>query len=134
MDKVLGKGTDEPGIHVRMSIVESRGKYLAGKDAVRFASGRKARCPYVTGQVGTTPVTTTADTAGGEPELIAPPRTTLPEKIGDGSGLGQANSPAENQLVAEIVAPSQGIAPGDYPAWGSLLLGPSLRGTQVVLQ
>ena len=28
----------------------------------------------------------------------------------------------------------QGIAPGDYPSWASLLLGPALRGTQVVLK
>jgi phospholipid/cholesterol/gamma-HCH transport system substrate-binding protein len=135
MDKVLGKGTDEPGLHVRLNVVPSRGKYLAGKDAVKFASGKTARCPYVTGGVGTTPVrNTTTSAASDEPEVIAPPRTALPERIGAGDGLGQANSPAENQLVAEIVAPSQGIAPDDYPSWSSLLLGPSLRGTQVVLK
>lgn len=135
MDKVLGKGTDEPGLHVRLNIVESRGKYLAGKDAVTYASGRTARCPYVTGGVGTTPASAqSASATSGEPEVIAPPRTTLPEQIGEGMGLGQANSPAENQLVAEIVAPTQGIAPGDYPSWASLLLGPALRGTQVVLK
>ena len=131
MDKVLGKGTNEPGIHVRLNIVESRGKYLAGKDAVRFASGKSARCPYVTGGVGTSPASAAA---GGEPETIAPPRTTLPSRIAGGAGLGQANSPAENQLLAELVAPSQGIAPSDYPDWSSLLLGPSLRGTKVVLK
>jgi phospholipid/cholesterol/gamma-HCH transport system substrate-binding protein len=133
MDKVLGKGTDEPGLHVRLNVVQSRGKYLAGKDAVTFASGKTPRCPYVTGRVGTTPVTH-ASVDADTPETIAPPRTTLPERIGAGDGLGQANSPAENQLVAEIVAPSQGLAPDDYPSWSSLLLGPSLRGTQVVLQ
>jgi phospholipid/cholesterol/gamma-HCH transport system substrate-binding protein len=135
MDKVLGKGTDEPGMHVKLNVVPSRGKYLAGKDAVKFASGRSPRCPYVTGDVGTTPVKSAGQAAAsGQPEVIAPPRTTLPERIGSGDGLGQANSPAENQLVAEIVAPSQGIAPDDYPSWSSLLLGPSLRGTQVVLK
>ncbi|KAA1380131.1 MCE family protein [Aeromicrobium fastidiosum] len=131
MDKTLGKGTDEPGLHLRLNIVPSRGKYLAGKDAVKFASGKSARCPYVTGQVGTTPA---AAAASGDPETIAPPRTAIPERIGDNAGLGQANSPAENQLVAEIVAPTQGLAPDDYPSWSSLLLGPSLRGTQVVLK
>lgn len=131
MDKVLGKGTDEPGVHVRLNIVESRGKYLAGKDAVKFASGKSARCPYVTGGVGTSPASAAT---GDEPETIAPPRTTLPSRIAGGAGLGQANSPAENQLLAELVAPSQGIAPSDYPDWSSLLLGPSLRGTKVVLK
>ncbi len=134
MDKVLGKGTDEPGLHVRLNVVPSRGKYLAGKDAVTFASGKPARCPYVTGKVGTTPVRSAVAEPDAEPEAIAPPRTALAERVGAADGLGQANSPAENQLVAEIVAPSQGIAPDDYPAWSSLLLGPSLRGTQVVLR
>ena len=85
----------------------------------------------MTGQVGKKPA---AAAASGDPETIAPPRTAIPERIGDNVGLGQANSPAENQLVAEIVAPTQGLAPDDYPSWSSLLLGPSLRGTQVVLK
>ena len=56
------------------------------------------------------------------------------ERIGSGTGLGQANSPAENQILAELLAPAQGMAPSDYPGWSSLLLGPSLRGTKVVLK
>lgn len=132
MDKALGKGTDEPGLHVRLDVVESRGKYLAGKDTVKYASGRSPRCPYVTGQVGTKPA---SSGSAAEPETIAPPRATAPQAIASaGAGLGQANSPAENQLVAEIVAPTQGIAPDDYPRWSSLLLGPTLRGTKVVLK
>src|SRR3546814_1021520 len=50
MDRTLGKGSDEPGIHVRLNVVESRGKYLTGKDAPRYSTSGKTRCPYVTGQ------------------------------------------------------------------------------------
>ena len=49
------------------------------------------------------------------------------------NGLGIANSPAENEVIAELVAPTMGIAPSDFPKWGSLLLGPVLRGTSIEL-
>lgn len=60
--------------------------------------------------------------------------STNPEADLAAAGLGEANSPGENQLIAELVAPSVGMAPSDYPKWGSLLLGPVLRGTEVTLR
>ncbi|MEO9240088.1 MAG: ABC transporter substrate-binding protein, partial [Jatrophihabitantaceae bacterium] len=47
------------------------------------------------------------------------------------AGLGTANSPQENQLIAELVAPTMGISPSSFPDWSSLLLGPALRGAVV---
>ena len=38
MDRALGKGTDEPGLHAEISVVPSRGRYTS-KDAIRFRSG-----------------------------------------------------------------------------------------------
>src|SRR5699024_7502158 len=149
MDKNLGKGTGEPGIHVTLNIVESRGKYLAGRDNVTYSSGEKPRCPYVTGGAGTKPAPAAAD-AGAQPktqsaeqsgdddrklmQLPAPPISAA-EAPGLGlTGLGPANSPGENQLIAELIAPTVGKAPSQCPEFGSLLLGPVLRGTQVTLQ
>lgn len=133
MDKVLGKGTDEPGLHVKLSVVKSRGKYLAGKDAPTFPTEGKARCPYVTGDPAA------RGSSAGE-ELVAPsniqtpPRRFSPEVLSAATGLGDANSPSENRLIAELVAPTLGMAPADYPQWSSLLLGPVLRGAKVSLQ
>ena len=129
MDKTLGQGTDQPGVHVRLNVVKSRGKYLPGKDAVTYESGGKARCPYITGD----------DARGGEPPSIpAPPNRALSEHLGNqtgsAAGLGEANSPAENQLISELLAGEQGHAPDDYPDWASLVVGPTLRGAQVVIQ
>ncbi|WP_097925577.1 MCE family protein, partial [Streptomyces sp. wa1063] len=43
MDKALGKGTDEPGLHVSIKSVPSKGKYVPGKDTpVYSASGGPA--------------------------------------------------------------------------------------------
>lgn len=131
MDKNLGKGTDEPGLHVQLNVVPERGKYVAGRDTVKFSSGGTPRCPYVTGQTGTTAA---RNASAPVPETIAPPRGDFARRTASGAGLGQANSPAENQMVAELIAPTQGIAPTDYPRWASLLLGPTLRNTKVTLQ
>lgn len=142
MDRTLGKGTAEPGIHVQLNVVKARGKYLPGKDKPSFETGGKARCPYVTGRTGARPASTnvlsgsssaTASARAAEPETIAPPPKTQATGI-DSGGLGDVNSPAENQLLAELLAPTQGLAPAEYPAWSSLLLGPTLRDTKVTLQ
>lgn len=130
MDKALGKGTKEPGIHVRLNVVAARGRYLPGKDKVRYDSGGKAHCPYATGA---------ARVAPGSPEAIpAPPSRALAEQLGQQvgaiDGLGQANSPGENQFIAELVGPTLGLAPSEYPKWGSLLVGPTLRNAKVTLQ
>ncbi len=134
MDSLLGKGTDEPGLHVQLNVVDSRGKYLPGRDAPRFSSGGSPRCPYVEGRTGTKPVS--ARTAAAVPETIAPPPSPEVRRqvTGGTPDLGAANSPGENQLIAELVAPTQGLAPAEYPAWSSLLVGPSLRGTEVSLR
>lgn len=135
MDKTLGKGTTEPGIHVRLNVVASRGKYLPGKDAVKYSSGGKARCPYVTGQTGTKPASDKVTKVVGEadePAAIAPPPADTLNSLA-ATGLGNANSPGENQLIAELLAPTQAMAPSEFPDWGSLLVGPTLRNTKVML-
>lgn len=157
MDKALGKGTDEPGMHAVLTVMPARSKYLVGKDDITFTKGTPPpRCPYITGQVGTSLARVEAPTSGSAPSWpadedsaaadAAARRTGEPEQIGPPpgdnaqsylralGGLGDANSPGENELIAELVAPTQGMAPADYPDWSSLLLGPSLRNTKVVLK
>jgi phospholipid/cholesterol/gamma-HCH transport system substrate-binding protein len=137
MNENLGKGTDEPGMHVVLKVVESRGKYLAGKDKPTYTTGKKPRCPYITGKVGTKPAKAQngdklAADDEQEPESISPPPTDRHTALA-ATGLGDANSPAENQLIAELLAPTQAMAPSEYPSWASLLVGPTLRNTKVTL-
>lgn len=174
MDKTLGKGTKEPGMHVVLNVEPSRGKYVAGKDKPVHATGGP-RCPYQTGQTGTTPAPRTAasgnhpaaDLAGTPtssptssptgtptssptgtpsrhvgattddrpPTIPAPPSDALEQQVTSAAnGLGQVNSPAENQMIAELVAPTVGLSPASYPDWSSLLIGPLLRGAEVTLK
>lgn len=133
MDTLLGKGTDEPGIHVKLSIVASRGKYLPGRDAPVWQSGKAPRCPYVTGQTGTRPAR--IDGAAQPAQIAPPPNLQLQRQVlSEGAGLGEQNSPAENQMIAELLAPSAGMSPQAYPKWASLMVGPLLRGRGVVIQ
>lgn len=131
MDKVLGKGTDEPGVHVVLNVTPSRGKYVLGRDDPTWATSGAPRCPYQDGSVKPASQRR-AGGAGSEPERIGPPPSSrVREAFATSLGLGEANSPAENRLIAELMAPEAGVSPADYPAWGSLLVGPLLRGAEV---
>ncbi|MFE6993753.1 MCE family protein, partial [Streptomyces pharetrae] len=114
MDKALGKGTDRPGIHVDVTTVPSRGAYRPGRDTPVYDSDGGPRChpvPYLG--------------AAAEPAVQAYPAT--------GDELGPANTPQENDLVNELLAPAAGRPPAELPDWSSLLVGPAYRGTEVTL-
>lgn len=106
MDRALGKGTDEHGLHVTVTVVPSRGKYVPGRDRPVYD-------------------------AGGGPHCYAVPYTGVPAAADD---LGVANSPGENDLVNELVAPGTGEPPRSLPDWSSVLVGPLYRGAEVRLK
>ncbi|WIY06294.1 MCE family protein [Amycolatopsis mongoliensis] len=83
MEKALGKGTNEPGLHVTLTVQDPRGKYVPGRDTPRFDATGGPKC-Y----------------GGG---AAAP-------GAADGD-LGPANSPGERQLVAELLKPTLGDVP-----------------------
>ena len=111
MNSALGKGTDEPGLHVTMQVVPARTPY---RSTTGYDASGGPSCPQVTAA-----------------ESSATALGTGLSRIG---GIGTVNSPQENQVIAELVAPSTGRTPADFPHWGSLLLGPALRGTTVTLR
>ncbi|MFJ1868702.1 MCE family protein [Streptomyces sp. NPDC088097] len=115
MDKALGKGTDQPGLHVNVVTVPSRGAYVPGRDTPSYTAGGGPHCypvPYL-----------------GVPVAPAARATAAAEQ-----NLGPANSPQENDLLNELLAPATGKTPGDLPDWSSLLAGPAYRGAEVVLK
>lgn len=128
MDKTLGKGTGEPGIHVVLNVTPDRGRYVLGKDDPVHRTTGAPRCPYQDGSVK--PVGSRA--SGDAPAQILPPPSDRVQRIfAEATGLGEANSPAENQLIAELMSAEAGVTPADYPTWSSLLVGPLLRGAEV---
>ncbi|WP_320777868.1 MCE family protein [Streptomyces sp. CRN 30] len=115
MDEALGKGTDRPGIHVDVTTVPSRGAYVPGRDTPAYDSGGGPRCYPV-------------------PYLGASAAPAVRASAAAGQDLGPANSPEENDLVNELLAPAAGKRPGDLPDWSSLLVGPAYRGAEVTLE
>jgi phospholipid/cholesterol/gamma-HCH transport system substrate-binding protein len=111
MDRALGAGTDEPGLHVTLRVVPARQPYASGPSL--DATGAP-RCPQVSVAAANSPAVGAA--------------------LSRGAGIGTENSPQENQVISELVAPGVGKRPSQFPKWGSLLLGPALRGTRVTLR
>ena len=122
MDKVLGAGTGEPGLHVEASVTESRGKYVPGVDDPVYDATGGPRC-YPSGVAPTVGVVAAPTGSAGHPLLP-----------GAGGDLGLPNSPQEQELIATLVAQPAGLAPGDVPGWSSVLVGPLYRGTEVTLR
>ncbi|MFC7921604.1 MCE family protein [Streptomyces cinereoruber] len=115
MDKALGKGTNRPGLHVNVTAVAPRGAYVPGRDTPSYGSGGGPRCHPV-------------------PYLGAPAAPAAQASAAAGQDLGPANSPQENDLVNELLAPAAKKRPGDLPDWSSLLAGPAFRGAEVTLR
>lgn len=108
MDRALGKGTGEHGLHVTVHVVPSLGEYVPGRD---------------------TPV---YDAGGGPHCYSVPYRGT----VTDGTDLGVVNSPGENDLVNALLTPTGGAAKPKtgLPDWSSVLVGPIYRGTEVTVR
>ncbi|SDX53398.1 phospholipid/cholesterol/gamma-HCH transport system substrate-binding protein [Amycolatopsis xylanica] len=121
MDKALGKDSDEPGLHVDITVTESRGKYVPGKDDPVYTASGGPRC-YPSGVV---PSQGTA---------AAPPGSEAHPLMPGQDDLGVPNSPQERELLASLVAPQLGVPTGQVPDWSSVLVGPLYRGTEVNLK
>ncbi len=130
INKVLGQGSTQPGLHVHVNVqqplgnaAEPLGNYKPGRDTPKFGDNLGPHCysvPFhgITLNDGASPVTnfgTAASTSAA------------------GTGLTLANTPAENELVNEISAPALGVTPRSLPGWSSVLVGPLYRGRQVRL-
>ncbi|WP_020668699.1 MCE family protein [Amycolatopsis nigrescens] len=113
VEKALGKGTNEPGLHVQISVQPARGKYVPGKDDVRYPPGSGPRC-YGQG----------AGASGGGQSASA----------FAADDLGLVNSPADRQMVSELMGPALGIQPAEVPDWSSVLVGPLFRGAEVTIK
>ena len=147
VDKIFGAGTDEPGLHITMEIVANRGKYVPNQDEPEFNDKRGPRCydfvngpkpfpqyppdgPVKDGSVPP-PAAKTSDEGLNPPAAAASTAPASTSSQAAGGDLGVMNSPAESDFVSALLAPSMGVEPGAVPEWGSLLVGPVLRGAEV---
>ncbi|HEX5117196.1 MAG TPA: MCE family protein [Pseudonocardiaceae bacterium] len=132
VNKVLGKGTSRPGLQVSLHPVRSLGRYIPGRDTPKFGDNSGPHCYPV-------PLTGVALHDGTKPGVAQPAiRSGTQVPAADPSTpvgvLGLANSPAENEFINELVAPSVNQPPQSLPDWSSVLVGPVFRGTEVTLK
>lgn len=140
-DAAFGKGTDKPNVtRVTIEITASRGKYLPGVDTPRYDDKRGPRCYPVAHPPAVFPqYPEGGGLKDGSSKPPAPKNNrpqdfpnTLPQSVTSQQQI--ANSPAEQELIAALVAPGLGVPPSQVPAWSSLLVGPLFRGTEVTVQ
>jgi len=134
-DAAFGKGTNQPGIHITLEITANRGKYVPGEEP-QYLDDRGPRCypivpifpeyapdgPFQDGS-------THPAAAVGQPG----PQYSNFGMIPSSFDMGVPNSPGERQVVSELVAAQDGTSPSAVPAWGSMLVGPLYRGSEVAL-
>jgi phospholipid/cholesterol/gamma-HCH transport system substrate-binding protein len=152
VDKLLGKGTNQPGLHVQAVVVpplgpDNIGRYVAGQDTPKFGDNLGPHCysiPFkgITLNDGATPSNAAATSvpagtpgkAGRQPaeRLGAGRQPAGPQAHTTAARI--AGSPAETELVRELTGMELGRSPALIPAWGSLLTAPLFRGTTVTLR
>ncbi|GAA2809708.1 MCE family protein [Saccharopolyspora taberi] len=143
--KVFGEGTPEPGLHITLEVTANRGKYIPNRDEPEFADKRGPRCYALTPLPD--PIPEYPPDGPFKDGSVPPPASkpaengVMPPSMGEdflpagtssqSADLGVVNSPAERDFVSALLAPTMGVEPGEVPGWGSLLVGPTLRGAEV---
>jgi phospholipid/cholesterol/gamma-HCH transport system substrate-binding protein len=136
INRVLGAGTSQPGLHVHVNVVRSLGPYVAGRDTPIFGDNTGPHCypipfPGVSLNDGASPPAGSGALTNGSAYSVSAAGTAAAGGVGQ--GLSLANSPQEAELINEISAPALGVPASSLPGWSSLLVGPLYRGRVVRL-
>lgn len=150
VDKAFGKGSNQPGLHATIEITVNRGPYQPNQDAPAYDENRGPRCydlhpapnpfpqyapdgPMNDGSSHPPPARTANDGLLPPSSAQSVLGNTTPQDAAS-DGLGLPNSSAEEGFLAELVGPSVGVAPQNFPSWSSELIGPLFRGAEVTIK
>jgi phospholipid/cholesterol/gamma-HCH transport system substrate-binding protein len=157
VDKLLGKGSNQPGLHVQMIVVpplgpNQIGRYVAGKDTPVYGDNLGPHCypipfPGITLNDGAAPSNPASGPASTPAQATQPGHGTQ-HRTQPGHATGPAatqahttaaqgqlaGSPTEAELVRELTGMALGRPVSQIPDWGSLLTAPLFRGTTVSLR
>ncbi|MGH3159231.1 MAG: MCE family protein [Streptosporangiaceae bacterium] len=143
INRVLGAGTDQPGLHATVNVEEpqanssdSVGQYTYPKDSPVYRDNSGPHCyptPFagVTLDDGASPAGSSSTAQTGNPTSAGGSTASTGSTASAGS---LANSPEENEFVNELAGASLGEAPSSLPNWSSILVGPLYRGKEVRLK
>jgi phospholipid/cholesterol/gamma-HCH transport system substrate-binding protein len=129
MNKALGQGTGEPGLHVSVTVVPSLGRYLPDRDTPVYGDNTGPDCYPV-------PFTgiTLHDGTSSPASPASPASAASAAGTAVSASTGPDGTPQDSELVREVAALELGRPPSAVPGWSSLLLGPLYRGATVDLR
>jgi phospholipid/cholesterol/gamma-HCH transport system substrate-binding protein len=141
VDKLLGKGTKQPGLHVQAVIVpplgnNNIGRYLPGADTPQYGDNLGPHCypvPFkgITLNDGTTAATNLPGLPGDGVTTRSARRPGTGRPAAPVSTTALAGSPLESEFVRELAGLQLHKAPRSLAPWSSLLLAPLFRGATV---
>ena len=117
-------GGKQPGLHITLEFINSRGKYVPGNEPQLVRGG-----PHCYGLPNPARPFPGVDFPDGAPaQGPAGPAHTADRAAYHASGVGSA---AETKLISALLSGSYGDDPAKVPALATLLAGPLLRGSEV---
>ncbi|WP_039802000.1 MCE family protein [Nocardia araoensis] len=140
IDRIFGKGTDNPGSRVSIELTNTRGKYLPNQDEPRWLDTRGPWCipemplgvdpgQYTGGPNNdgsyAVPSRNPGDQQTGHlepPQFGVHPASKMPTIAG---------SPMEQQSLGAIYGAANGVAPDQVPGWVTRVGAPAFRGSEV---
>ncbi|MFD8248560.1 MCE family protein [Nocardia sp. NPDC059691] len=140
IDRIFGKGTDNPGSRVTIELTNTRGKYLPNQDEPRWLDTRGPWCipemplgvdpgQYTGGPNNdgsyAVPSRNPGDQQTGHlepPQFGVHPASKMPTIAG---------SPMEQQSLGAIYGAANGVAPDQVPGWVTRVGAPAFRGSEV---
>jgi phospholipid/cholesterol/gamma-HCH transport system substrate-binding protein len=147
IDKAMGKGTNQPGLHATIEVTVNRGPYIAGQDEPKFDDKRGPRC-YDMKQFPVPFPQNPPDGAIKDGSTPPPPARSVNDGLSpsnnaanaggyNGSGAtggDPAYSAGEQDFLSQLIGPQVGLQASDVPSWSSLLVGPLYRGAEVTVK
>ncbi|MGW4719941.1 MCE family protein [Nocardia sp. NPDC004260] len=140
IDRIFGKGTDNPGSRVTIELTNTRGKYLPNQDEPRWLDTRGPWCipemplgvdpgQYTGGPNNDGSYAVPSRNPGDQqtshlepPQFGVHPASKMPTIAG---------SPMERQSLGAIYGAANGVAPDQVPGWVTRVGAPAFRGSEV---
>jgi len=122
-------GGKQPGLHITLEFVNSRGKYVPGNEPRYVGSaGGQPRCYGLPNPANPFPGVNFPD--GAPAASSSSPQPSADRAAYHSNGVGSA---AETRLISALLSGNYGDDPSKVPALANLLAGPLLRGSEVKL-
>ncbi|MFT4288213.1 MCE family protein [Nocardioides sp.] len=124
-------------LHIVLEVLPRQPRAYTSSDTPYFSDDRGPACGHLPNppwsQKNPLRVVPSVDDGVDGAVRRAPVDLQLPDSL-DRNGFGYAGSPAESEVLDQLLAPGLGVEPEQVPDVGGLLLGPLARGATVSME